>query len=154
MVVLPGPRRRQSRRGDPGYAAGETIRVHIDFSEAMTVTGSPYLVLDLAGVPRKAKYKSTAGMRYLVFTYEPDAADFDCNSVSICSNRALDAGCGRITLADGSIRASSDSAVPELDLPELGNHVGNRVNDRPEFIPAPGSGAPTPNLTTATVRAA
>ena len=125
-----------------GYAAGETVRVRVDFGEAVAVQdapGKPYLVLDMAGVPRRAVYESGSGTRFLVFAYPVVAADFDSDGVSLCSNRALDAGCGRITLAGGSIRTSSDSVAVELGLPELDAQSGHKVDGQPDFTAPPGT---------------
>ena len=122
-----------------GYAADETIQVAVDFGEAMTVTGSPYLVLDMAGAPRRAAYESGSGTRFLVFAYTVVAADFDSDGVSLCSSRALDAGCGRIAPAGGSIRAASDSVAADLGLPELDARSGHKVDGQPDFTAPPGT---------------
>ena len=121
----------------PGYAAGETIQVRVDFGEAMTVTGAPYLVLDIAGVARTAVYDSGSGTRYLNFEYTVRAADFDSNGISLCSSRLVDMSCGRITLNGGSISAQSDGVAVGLDLPELGNQSGHKVDGHAEFHAQP-----------------
>ena len=133
-----------------GYAAGETIRVRVDFPENLSVRGSPYLVLDIAGVLRRAVYESGDGSRQLVFAYTVSAEDFDSNGVSLCSDRALDPGCGRITLAGGSIRAVFDDAPIELVLPEVGDQPGHKVDGDPDFVDDP-SHAVMPNSTTGVV---
>ena len=123
-----------------GYAAGETIQVRVDFGEAMTVTGAPYLVLDIAGVARTAVYDSGTGTRDLNFEYTVRAADFDSNGISLCSSRLLDMGCGRITLDGASISAQSDGVAVGLDLPELGNQSGHKVDGMPGFTSNPSVG--------------
>ena len=133
-----------------GYAAGERIQVRVDFGENMSVTEPLYLALDIAGVPRRAVYESGSGTQHLVFAYTVVAADFDSNGVSLCSSRALDAGCGRIALAGGTIQAVFDNAVPELDLPELGNQSGHKVDGNPDFMVEPVT-APMPNPGTGSV---
>ena len=72
----------------PGYAEDETIRVRLDFAEAVSVTGTPYLVLDIAGVARRATYASGSGTRYLNFEYTVQTGDFDSNGISLCSSRS------------------------------------------------------------------
>ena len=114
-----------------GYAAGETIRVRLDFVEAVQVIGAPYVVLNIAGAARRATYASGSGTRYLNFEYTVQAADFDSDGISLCSNTSLDAGCGRITLDGGSISAQSDGLAAELDLPALGNQSGHKVDGMP-----------------------
>ena len=105
---------------DFGYFEGQSIRVQVDFAEAVTVTGLPYLVLDVGGQARRATYESGAGTRYLVFAYGVARGDTDANGVSLCSDTMKDASCGRIALDGGSIVAQSDSVAAGLDLPELG----------------------------------
>ena len=133
-----------------GYAAGETIRVRLDFGEAVSVAGSPYLMLDIAGAARRAVYASGAGTRYLNFEYTVQAGDFDSNGVSLCSSRLLDPGCGRLSLGDGRISAQSDGLAAELDLPALGNQSDHKVDGMPNFTPNPGVG-PMPGPTTGVV---
>ena len=113
---------------DFGYFAGETIRVQVDFGEAVTVTGSPYLVLDVGGQARRAAYESGSGTRHLVFAYGVARGDTDADGVSLCSDTMMDANCGRIALDGGSIVAQSDSLAAELDLPELGNQGRHKVH--------------------------
>ena len=135
-----------------GYAAGETVRVRVDFGEAVTVGvgGSPYLVFNVGGAARRAVYESGSGTRHLVFAYPVSAADFDSDGVSLCSSRALDAGCGRIALAGGSIRAASDSIAAELGLPELDAQSGHKVDGQPDFTAPPGT-VPMPDPDAAVV---
>ena len=137
-----------------GYAAGETIRVRLDFVEAVTVTDSPSVVLNIGGSGHRATYASGSGTRYLNFEYTVQAADFDSDGISLCSDTFLDRGCGRISLNGGSISAQSDSLAVELDLPALGNQSGHKVDGTPKCsCPTPGSGrcparawAPSPGI--------
>ena len=50
---------------DPGtddtYALGDTIEVRLTFDEAVTVTGDPYLLIDVGGTNRRAGYHSGTG---------------------------------------------------------------------------------------------
>ena len=117
-----------------GYVTGETIRVQVDFGEAMTVTGSPYLVLDVGGQVRRAVYESGTGTRYLVFAYGVARGDTDTNGVSLCSDTMTDANCGRIALDGGAIAAQSDSFAAELDLPSLGNQGRHKVDGTPARV--------------------
>ena len=68
---------------------------------------------------------------YLNFEYTVQAGDFDSNGISLCSSRLLDMDCGRITLDGGSIQANADNVAAELDLPELGNQSGHKVDGQP-----------------------
>ena len=117
-----------------GYVTGETIRVQVDFGEAMTVTGSPYLVLDVGGQVRRATYESGAGTRYLVFAYGVARGETDADGVSLCTDTMMDANCGRIALDGGAIAAQSDSFAAELDLPSLGNQGRHKVDATPTRV--------------------
>ena len=132
-----------------GYAAGETIRIRLDFVEAVTVTDSPSVVLNIGRAVRRAVYASGSGTRYLNFEYTVQAADFDSDGISLCSDTFLDRGCGRISLNGGSISAQSDSLAVELDVPALGNQSGHKVDATPVFVPNPGVGPmPSPSMGT------
>ena len=128
----------------PGYAADETIQVRLDFGEAVSVAGTPYVVLNIGGAARRATYASGYGTRYLDFEYTVQAGDFDSNGISLCSSRLVDPGCGQISLGGGRISAQSDGLAAELDLPALGNQSDHKVDGMPNFIPDPGVG-PMPN---------
>ena len=104
---------------------------------------------------RRAEYASGSGTRHLDFEYTvqagttTQAADFDSDGISLCSDTFLDRGCGRISLNGGSISAQSDSLAVELDLPALGNQPGHKVDATPNFIPNPGVGPmPSPSMGT------
>ena len=120
-----------------GYAAGETIRVRLDFGEAVSVTDSPSVVLNIGRAVRRAVYASGSGTRHLDFEYPVQAGDFDSDGISLCSDTFLDRGCGRISLNGGSISAQSDSLSVELDLPALGNQSGHKVDATPDPMTAP-----------------
>ena len=120
-----------------GYAAGEKIRVRLDFGEAVTVQGTPSVVLNIGSAVRRATYASGSGTRHLDFEYRVQAADFDSDGISLCSDTFLDRGCGRISLNGGSISAQSDSLAVELDLPALGNQSGHKVDATPDPMTAP-----------------
>ena len=62
-----------------GYAADETIQVRVDFGDAVSVTGTPYVVLNIGGAARRATYASGSGTRYLNFEYTVQTGDFDSN---------------------------------------------------------------------------
>ena len=132
-----------------GYAAGETIRVRLDFGEAVTVTDSPSVVLNIGSAVRRATYASGSGTRHLDFEYTVQAADFDSDGISLCSDTFLDRGCGRISLNGGSISAQSDSLAVELDVPAFGPQSGHKVDATPVFVPNPGVGPmPSPSMGT------
>ena len=126
-----------------GYAAGETIKVRVTFTESVNVTGTPHLFLNIGGAARKAVYSAGSGTENLDFTYTVQAADFDSDGVKLCESTSLDPGCGGIRLGGSSILAKSDGLAPaSLDLPRRrGPNTGHKVDGTPmTFTPMPGTG--------------
>ena len=96
---------------DPGtddtYALGDTIEVGLTFSEAVTVTGAPYLLIDVGGTKRRADYNSGTGATQLKFQYTVLAGDDDDDGIAVVANS--------LTLNGGSIVATDDSTAATLD---------------------------------------
>ena len=117
------------------YRAVETVTVRLAMSEAVLVTGRPYVVLDVGGVRRRAVYAGPIGTSTgeLDFDYTVQAGDFDTDGVALCGRGA---GCGRIALDGGSIRAAGDGSVASLGHPALAAQSGHKVNAAPS-LPAP-----------------
>ena len=124
-----------------GYAAGEVIRVQLQFAEHVIVTGTPYVVLNIGGNARRALYETGSGTYFLTFRYTVVASDFDANGVSLCSDRTLDRACGQIALNGGMIRTEADSTTTTLirELPEFGNQDLHKVDGNPTFMLPPGT---------------
>ena len=101
------------------YAAGETITVRVSFDEAVVVTGSPLLTLDVGGRGRAASRSgchrqnadAPGSCRRLAFSYVVQAADEDEDGIGVAAD-ALDAN-------GGTIR---DSGGNDADL-DLGAHA-------------------------------
>ena len=92
---------------DNTYATGDTITVSLTFSEAVTVTGAPYVVVDIGGQPRNFKYSgdgSTAAAQ--PFSYTVLVGDKDADGVSLLVNS--------LTLNSGTIQATDDSTNATL----------------------------------------
>ena len=96
---------------DPGmdntYATGDTITVSLTFSEAVTITGTPYVVVDIGGQPRNFKYSgdgATAAAH--PFSYTALVGDRDADGVSLQVNS--------LTLNGGTIQATDDSTNAAL----------------------------------------
>ena len=98
------------------------------------MTGEPFVHLNVGGAVRKAVFASGSGSADLDFSYTVAAADFDANGVSVCSNRLLDPGCGRVQLDGGAIVASSDALVADLALPAHDDQSGHKVEGTPVTI--------------------
>ena len=116
------------------YAAGETITIRLSFTEAVDVTGRPFVYLNVGGSLGKAVYGAGSGSANLDFSYTVAAVDFDANGVSICSSRLLDPACGRVQLDGGSIVAAADSARAVLALPAQADQSGHKVDGTPVTI--------------------
>ena len=73
---------------DNTYATGDTITVSLTFSEAVTVTGTPHVVVDIGGQPRNFKYSgdgSTAAAQ--PFSYTVLVGDKDADGVSFAGQQ-------------------------------------------------------------------
>ena len=116
------------------YAAGETVTVRLSFTEAVDVTGTPFVYLNVGGALGKAVYAAGSGSANLDFSYTVQAADFDANGVSICSSRLLDPACGRVQLDGGSILAATDSVAADLAYPAQADQSGHKVDGTPVTI--------------------
>ena len=57
------------------YKTGQTIHIQINFSEPVTVTGTPQLLLETGTTDRTANYTSGTGSSTLVFDYTVQAGD-------------------------------------------------------------------------------
>ncbi len=104
---------------DPGtdytHALGNTIEVDLTFSEAVTVTGEPYLLIDVGGTNRQASYHSGSGVTQLLFRYTVLAGDDDDDGIAVVANS--------LTLNGGTIGATDDSTAATL------THAENQAND-------------------------
>ena len=102
------------------YGAGESIFVHVSFSQEIEVTGSPTLALGVGRSTRQASllWTSSSG---LMFRYDVQAGDRDADGVSILP--------GALDLDGGSI-LSAKGADAELDLGRhaVENHSDHRVD--------------------------
>ena len=95
------------------YHAGNTIAVTITFSEAVTVTGTPRLLLETGSTDRNATYASGSGTSTLTFNYVVLAGD-SANDLDYLSITAL-------TLNGGTIKDSAtNTSNVILTLPAPG----------------------------------
>ena len=105
---------------DPGtddtYALGDAIEVGLTFSEAVTVTGDPYLLIDVGGTNRRASYHSGTGTAQLLFRYTVLAADDDgdADGIAVVTNS--------LALNGGTIVATDDATAATLDHVALSGH--------------------------------
>ena len=108
---------------DPGtddtYAKGDTIEVGLTFSEVVTATGAPYLLIDVGGTKRRASYHSGTGSTQLLFRYTVRAGDDDDDGIAVVANS--------LTLNGGTIVATDDSTGATLDHAAL-TATGHKVD--------------------------
>ena len=116
------------------YAAAETVTVRLTFTEAVDVTGRPFVYLNVGGALRKAVYGAGSGSANLDFAYTVQASDFDADGVSVCSSRLLDPACGRVQLDGGSIVAASDPARSIVAYPAQADQSDHKVDGTPVTI--------------------
>ena len=109
------------------YGRDETIRVTVTFSEAVTVTGEPRLLIDLVwGGPhasdgyKSANYESGSGTAELTFAYTVAAADRSEHGIAVVQHR-LDLNGGAILSAATQVRA-------HLWYQGLGHDLDHRVH--------------------------
>ena len=92
---------------DNTYATGDTITVSLAFSEAVTVTGTPHVVVDIGGQPRNFSYSGDGSSAAAQpFSYTALVGDRDLDGVSLLVNS--------LTLNGGTIQATDDSANATL----------------------------------------
>ena len=92
---------------DNTYATGDTITVTVTFSEAVTVTGTPHVVVDIGGQPRNFKYSGDGtSAAAQPFSYTVLVGDRDADGVSLQVNS--------LTLNGGTIQATDDSTNATL----------------------------------------
>ena len=119
-----------------GYAAGETIQMQVEFVEAVTVTGAPYLVLNVGGVARTGgvRFRHRHALSELRIHGAGSGFRFG-RHLAVLETRLLDHGLRGVLPWDaGSISAQSDGLASELDLPGLGAQSGHKVDATPEVF--------------------
>ena len=92
---------------DNTYATGDTITVSLTYSEAVTITGTPHVVVDIGGQPRNFKYSGDGSSAAAQpFSYTVLVGDRDLDGVSLQVNS--------LTLNGGTIQATDDSTNATL----------------------------------------
>lgn len=76
----------------PAAHAATSIPFTISTSEAVNVTGTPRIAVDVGGVTRYATYTSGSGTNALVFTYAMVSGDVDLDGVILSSPIQLNGG--------------------------------------------------------------
>ena len=110
-----------SSTSNGAYTTGQVIAVTVNFSEQVTVTGSPLLALNTTPTSRNATYASGSGTSTLTFNYTVQATDTAAD---------LDyTGTGALTLNSGTINdAAANPATLTLAAPGAAGSLGNAKN--------------------------
>jgi large repetitive protein len=74
------------------YAITQHLDYTINFSEAVTITGTPALTVTIGAIPVKVQYLSGNNSNQLVFRHTVTAADFDNDGVSLANSFDLTTG--------------------------------------------------------------
>ncbi len=112
------------------YRAGQVLSFTVNFSEAVTVTGTPQLGLTIGSTVRQASYASGSGSTALVFGYTVVSGDLDTDGIAL----------GTLALNGGTIQdAVGNNAT--LTLNSVASTTGVLVD----------AVAPTVTLTSSTV---
>jgi hypothetical protein len=123
----------------------------VTLSEAVTVTGSPRLAVDVGGATRYATFTSGSGTNTLTFTYTTQAGDVDLDGIAVSAPIDLNGG----TIKDGAGNdASLTFTLPttsgiKVNYPSVGMDFvadadgrytlnGTVYNDLPSFLTAAG----------------
>ncbi|MGE0330208.1 MAG: Ig-like domain-containing protein, partial [Ramlibacter sp.] len=100
------------------YKAGDTVSIQVNFSEAVTVTGTPQLTLETGTTDRAVDYASGSGTSTLTFTYTVQAGDTAAD-LDYLSTTAL-------ALNGGTIKdAAGNAGTLTLAAPGAANSLGN-----------------------------
>ncbi len=95
---------------DGAYTAGETITVSLEFTESVTVSGTPRLALDVGGGARWADFRSVDAHGAASFDYTVQESDSDLDGVVV----------KYVSLSGGAIRSVDDGLDASLRLQGLG----------------------------------
>ena len=131
---------------DNNYATGDTITVALTFSEAVTVAGTPYVVLDIGGQPRHAAYSGDgSSMAGQPFSYTVLVGDKDTDGVSLQANS--------LTLNGGAIQTTSDSTDATLTHSAM-TFANHNVDNDVTLVSNIGQTGATDNITISATQSA
>ncbi|MBF0098014.1 MAG: DUF4347 domain-containing protein [Magnetococcales bacterium] len=102
------------------YKSGDTVNVTVTFSEAVTVTGTPYLTLATGTTNRNATYASGSGSTTLTFAYVIQSGD-TASDLDYVATTSLNSNGGTIQNGSGT------SASLTLATPGAANSLGNNA---------------------------
>lgn len=109
---------------------GDVVSISVNMSEAILVTGTPRLALNIGGSTVQANYASGSGSATLVFSYTILAGQTDTNGISVAADSITlnggtlkDAAGNPVTLTHALVADNSgyqvDAVVPVVSTPDL-----------------------------------
>ncbi|AWC68649.1 hypothetical protein CA606_20145 [Caulobacter vibrioides] len=99
------------------YKTGDVLEFTVNFSEAVTVTGTPQVALTIGSTARQADYVNGSGSSSLVFRYTAQSGDLDSDGIAV----------GLLGLNGGTLRdAAGNDAVRTLN--SVGSTAGVLVD--------------------------
>ncbi|WP_419930307.1 SwmB domain-containing protein [Candidatus Poriferisocius sp.] len=119
------------------YAMGQVIRIRVTFSEAVDVSGTPTLGIDMdpAHWGRKdATYASGSGTAELTFNHQVAEPNFSSQGIAVLADT--------LALGGGTIRSSASQADADLSHTGLGHDQSHKVDWRQSPPDANGNRAP------------
>ena len=124
--------------GDDTYALGETITVTVTFSEAVDVTGSPQITIDMDPADWGEKvvdYASGSGTTALAFEHEVVGPNISTQGIAVLANS--------LSLNGGTIQSAASRTGADLSHTGLPHDSAHKVDWRL----APEAPTPTPKST-------
>ena len=114
------------------FSLGETIEIHVEFAEAVTVTGTPQVMLTLSDTERRVMdYNHTCcGSRALIFYYEVQSSDRSPDGLSVSADALILNG-GTIQDAGGK-DAVLDLGEHEYTAPDPRRKVDGSIVTAPK----------------------
>ena len=125
---------------DATYGLGERIRVRVAFSEAVAVTGSPGIAIDMDPAEwgeKRAVYESGSGTDALVFVHEVVEPNLSRRGIAVLADTLATGG--------GAIRSAATQTDATLGHPGRDHDPAHKVDWRlsPPAAEASSSGPPT-----------
>lgn len=116
--VVPTVTSVNSSEANGTYKINDAISVQVNFSEAVTVTGTPQLTLETGATDRIINYASGSGTSTLTFSYTVQAGDTSSDLDYVATSS--------LALGGGTIRdAAGNDATLTLASPGAANSLGN-----------------------------
>ena len=117
-----------------GYAIGNVIEATVTFSEAVDITGTPQLELDVAGTAKAAACTAATNTTTMACAYTVAVNDSAPNGIAIAANK----------LTGGTITATGSTTITAaLDHAAVAIDAGQKIDGIRPTLVTTGSDAPT-----------